>query len=234
MKYILVSVLCSTLSVASIAEELSSFKAVYKIGIPNMTAAEMAVAVQREGNKFLYQSKVYPNGLIGHLLNIQAHSYSKIIKRNGYWLPLIYEKEVADKNKKQLYRFDWKTRKAQVLYKGEQYDLDLIKGTVDENTFQLQLRNDVINTLDSDFDKNYILLSDGRLKERRFVKQSEEVVETGLGKFNTIRIERYKNETLDQIYWLSPEHDYLPLKMVTMNGKKIKTTVTLAKIKFIP
>ena len=229
MKYlslILAGIICG----ASMGQELSPFKATYKIGIPNMTAAEMTIVVKQEDNKFIYQSKVAPKGLIGNLFNIRASSYSKIVKRGEHWLPIVYEKEVADKNKKQLYRFDWKDYTAQVLYKGEQYDLELSKGTVDENTFQLKLRDDVINTLNSDFDRNYTLLSDGRLKQRRFVKQAEETIETEMGKFRTIRIKRYKNETADQIYWLSSEHNYLPIKIVKLDGEKIKTTLTLKKL----
>ena len=226
MKYIFALILCVVISCQGIGQELSSFKAIYKIGIPNMAVAEMTVTVKREDNKFLYKSEVVPKG-IGHLLNIRAQSYSKIIKKGEHWLPLVYEKEVSDKNKKQSYRFDWKNYKAQVLYKSKQYTLDISKGTIDENTFQLKLRDDVISTLESNFDEHYTLLSDGRLKERRFVKRDEEIIEISSGSFNTICIERYKNETPDQIYWLSPKHNYLPLKMVKLDGDKIKTTLTL-------
>ena len=230
MKYIFVLILCGVICNVGAEQELSSFKAIYKIGIPNMTAAEMTVTVKRKDNELLYRSEVVAKGFIGHLLNIRAHSYSKIIKQDEHWLPIVYEKEVADKNKKQIYRFDWENHKASVLYEGKQYDLNLNKGTVDENTFQLKLRDDVINTHASDFDRNYTLLSDGRLKERRFVKQAEEIVETELGKFNAIRIERYKNETPDQIYWLSSEHDYLPVKIIKLDGEKIKTTLILTDL----
>ena len=226
MKYIFALILCIVISCQGIGQELSSFKAIYTIGIPNMSVAEMTVTVKREDNKFLYKSEVTPKG-IGHLLNIRAHSYSKIIKKGEHWLPLVYEKEVADKNKKQSYHFDWKNYNAQVLYKSKQYTLDISKGTIDENTFQLKLRDDVISTLESNFEENYTLLSDGRLKERRFVKRNEEIIEISSGSFNTIRIERYKNETPDQIYWLSPKHNYLPLKMVKLDGDKIKTTLIL-------
>ena len=129
----------------------------------------MAVALKREDHKFLYKSVVEPRGL-GHIFNIRAHSYSKIIKKNEHWLPLVYEKEVPNKSKKQVYRFDWKNYKAQVLYKGEQSTLDIKKGTVDENTFQLKLRDDVVNTLDSDFDRNYILISDWTIERETFRK----------------------------------------------------------------
>ena len=226
MRYVFALILCGTLTVQSVAQELSSFKAIYKIGIPNITAAEMAVALKREDHKFLYKSAVEPIGL-GHILNIRAQSQSKIIKKGEHWLPLVYEKEVSDKDKRQEYRFDWKNYKAQVLYKGEQSTLDIKKGTVDENTFQLKLREDVINALDSDFDQNYTLISDGRLKERRFVKKGEEIIEVADKRFNTIRIERYKNAKPDQIYWLSPKHDYLPIKIARIDGNKVRNTLTL-------
>lgn len=233
MKY-LVLLLCSLLSGLCIGLELSPFKATYKIGIPNMTVAEMTVIVKHKEDKFLYQSTVEPKGVIEHILNIQAHSYSKIIKKGDHWLPLVYEKEVSDKNKKQHYRFDWKNYKAEVIYKGKQYDLTITKDTVDENTFQLKLRDDVVNTLDTDFEQSYTLLSDGRLKERRFVKQAEEVIKIEQGKFNAIRIERYKNETPDQVYWISPEHNYLPIKILKLDSGKIKTTLTLRNLIPLP
>ena len=232
LKYIVALILCSTIANTGISQELLPFKAIYKIGIPNITAAEMTVIVKRADNKLLYQSKVAPAGLIGHLLNIRAQSYSEIIKRGKHWLPLVYEKEVADKKKKQLYRFDWNNYKARVLYKKKEYDLAISKNTLDENTFQLKLRDDVINSLGTDFKRNYTLLSDGRLKQRRFVKQSNQTIKTELGEFNSIRIVRYKNEIADQIYWLSPEHNYLPLKIVKLDGEKINTTMTLTDLVF--
>ena len=233
VKYIVTLILCTMVATTASGQELSSFKAIYKIGIPNIVVAEMTVIVKRENNTLLYQNQVVPKGLVGHLINIKAHSYSKIIKRGEHWLPLVYEKETSDRNKHQLYRFDWRNYKVQVLYKGEQYDLDLNKGVIDENTFQLQLRDDVINSLDSGFNQNYTLLSDGRLKERRFVKKTKEIIETELGNFSVIRIERYKNEIADQIYWFSPEHHYLPLKIVKLEGNNIKTTLTLVKLVFM-
>ena len=226
MRYVFALILYGALTVQSAAQELSSFKAIYKIGIPNITAAEMAVALKREDHKFLYKSAVEPVGL-GNILNIRAQSQSKIIKKGEHWLPLVYKKEVSNKSKRQEYRFDWKNYKAEVLYKGEQSTLDIKAGTVDENTFQLKLRADVINTLDAKFDRNYTLISDGRLKERRFVKKGEEIIEVADRRFNTIRIERYKNAKPDQIYWLSPKHNYLPIKIVRMDGDKIRTTLTL-------
>ena len=226
MRYVFALILYGVLTVQSAAQELSSFKAIYKIGIPNITAAEMAVSLKRKDHKFLYKSAVEPRGL-GNILNIRAQSQSKIIKKGEHWLPLVYEKEVSDKDKRQEYRFDWKNYKAQVLYKGEQSTLDIKKGTVDENTFQLKLRADVINTLDSDFDQIYTLISDGRFKERRYVKKGEEIIEVADKRFNTIRIERYKNAKPDQIYWLSPKHDYLPIKIARMDGNKVRNTLTL-------
>lgn len=228
-KYIFLLLLCSIVVGDSLGEELSPFKATYKIGIPNITGAEMTVTVKREDNKLLYQSKVTPAGL-GKLLNIKAYSYSKIIRLGKYWLPIVYEKEVPDKNKKQLYRFDWKNYKASVLYKGQQYDLAISKNTVDENTFQLKLREDIINSLGADFEQDYTLLSDGRLKERRFVKKADQTIKTRLGTFKTIRVVRYKDEIPDQIYWLSPEHNYLPLKIVKLSDEKVKTTLTLTSL----
>ena len=226
MRYVCVLILYGALTMQSVAQELSSFKAIYKVGIPNITAAEMAVVLKREDQKFLYKSALEPMGL-GNIFNIRAQSQSKIIKKGEHWLPLVYEKEASDKGKRQEYRFDWKNYKAKVLYRGEQSTLDIKVGTVDENTFQLKLREDVVKTLGSDFDQNYTLLSDGRLKKRRFVKRGEEIIEVAGKRFNTIRIERYKNTKPDQIYWLSPKHDYLPIKIARMDGNKIKTTLTL-------
>ena len=226
MRYVFALILCSAFAVQSAGQELSSFKAVYEIGIPNLIVGEMAISLKREDDKLLYKSMVEPRG-VGNIFNIRAQSYSKIIKSGEHWLPLVFEREVSDKDKRQEYRFDWKNYKAQVLYKGEQSTLDIKKGTVDENTIQLKLRDDVVSTLDADFDRNYTLISNGRLKERRFVKRGEEIIEVAVEKFNTIRIERYKNEKPDQIYWLSPKHDYLPLKIARMDGDKIKTTLIL-------
>jgi len=211
-------------------QELPTFEAVYKIGIPNITAAEMTVTLKRKDRRLLYRSQVEPKGWLGHLFNVHGSSHSSIIDRRGRYFPLLYQKQSDDESNQQRYRFDWRDAKAQVLYKGERYTLDLPKGTVDENTLQLALRRDVINSLGTDFDALYTVLSDGRLKQRRFIKRGEERIDSALGVVSAIRIERYKKGRVDQIYWLSPKHYYLPIKIVRLDGKKTKTTVQLQKI----
>jgi hypothetical protein len=53
------------------------------------------------------------------------------------------------------------------------------------------------------------------LKQYRYQAQGEEAIDTPLGTFDTLRIQRRKDDQpADYTLWLAPALDYLPLRIV--------------------
>lgn len=211
----------------SSAQGFESFSATYQIAAPTRVVAEMTISATQDKQRIHYQSRVVPRGLIGHLAGLKAQSDSEILIRQRELIPLQYEKQGVNKSKRQFYQFDWRKLEAAVTYKGDNYLLAITHGVVDENTLQLKLRQDVAQNDARPFDRTYRVLSDGRLKERRFVKTGSEFINSPLGRVDTIRIERHKDGIVDQVYWLSPAHHYLPARIEKLKNGTVKTRITL-------
>ena len=218
------------LSHHSSASGFESFSATYQIAAPTRVVAEMTISATQDKQRIHYQSRVVPRGFIGHLVGLRAQSDSEILIRPRELIPLQYEKQGANKSKRQFYQFDWQKLEAAITYKGDNYLLAITRGVVDENTLQLKLRQDVAQSDTQPFDRSYQILSDGRLKKRRFVKTGSELINSPLGRVDTIRIERYKDGIVDQVYWMSPTHHYLPARIEKLKNGKVKTRITLVAL----
>lgn len=221
--------LCTAFS-HSHAQDFQPFTATYQIAVPNQIMAEMSIATKQDGQRIHYHSKITPSGIIGHLAGLSGQSHSEISVQPTVFIPLRYQKDGVNQSKQEIYQFNWQTLEASITRKGEHYQLALSPGVIDENTLQLQLRLDVMQSAEASFDKSYQILSDGKLKTRRFTKTAEEYIGIPLGRFEAIRIERQKDGVVDQIYWLSPAHDYLPAQIEKLKDGKTTTRITLLSL----
>ena len=55
----------------------------------------------------------------------------------------------------------------------------------------------------------------GKIKEYRFEKIKEEVIETAIGSFNTTKLARYKKNKQETFLWCAHELNFLPIKVIT-------------------
>ena len=54
-----------------------------------------------------------------------------------------------------------------------------------------------------------------KIKEYRFEKIKEEVIETAIGSFNTTKLARYKKNKQETFLWCAHELNFLPIKVIT-------------------
>ena len=63
--------------------------------------------------------------------------------------------------------------------------------------------------------EKYIIADGGKIKEYTFKKIKDEIIETPLGDFNTIKLARYKKNKQETYLWCAYELDFLPVKVIT-------------------
>lgn len=113
--------------------------------------------------------------------------------------------------------------------------MDIAQRVQDKLSYQIQLQQDLLN---GKKDFAYQIADGGRLKEYKFVTVGEELLDTPLGKVNTIKVKRSRENDERVTYaWLAKDWNYLLVRLqqeekgevytiyihkATLNGKAIE------------
>ncbi len=109
--------------------------------------------------------------------------------------------------------FDWKTQQATARRDKRQRQYAIKPGTLDQLNLEIQVRRDLMDS--GKLDKNYWLADAKDLSPLKFEQLGEEVLDTPLGKLETVKIKRqHKDPARHTTFWLAKKLDYLPAKVV--------------------
>lgn len=118
------------------------------------------------------------------------------------------------------------------LYKDQWYDLPYKEGTLDRMSQQEQVRLFLLNDPTPKEDI-FMTVADGkRVKDYQLRYVGEEVLDTPLGKLETLHFERVHDDPdRKSDTWIAPELDYLMVKTVHVeDGKPVEAILTSASV----
>ena len=146
-----------------------------------------------------------------------------------------YQRRVLGRDRDAELTFDWDTKTVTNNVQNTTWKMDIAQRVQDKLSYQLQLQQDLVNNKK---ELVYQIADGGRLKEYGFEIVSEEMLETPLGKVNTIKVKRSReNDDRVTYAWLAKDWDYLLVRLqqeedgdaytiylgkAEVNGKKIK------------
>ena len=109
--------------------------------------------------------------------------------------------------------FDWKAGKVNWRQNDRQWSLDLPSGTIDNLAYQLQLRMDLYNGQKSGF--HYMIADDDEVYERKFIVEGDEVINTDVGKLETIKIKIQRDTDKRATWiWFAKNWNYFMVKLM--------------------
>ena len=120
--------------------------------------------------------------------------------------------------------FDWGNLKVDFEEGKNKGSLKLVEGTLGPATAQLKMRLDLkllnINALPEKM--KYFVYYRGEIKERIYLLQGFEDVETPFGKFNALKVVREfsPEEDRKQIYWFAPDLDFSIVRILNVDGRE--------------
>lgn len=127
-------------------------------------------------------------------------------------------------------KFDWNTKRVENNVQDRPWTMTLPDGTLDKLSYQLQLSADMLN---HQHKVSYQVADGGRLKTYDFEVQGQEVLDTPMGKLNTTRIKRIRddNERVT-VLWLATDWNHLLVKIWQQeeNGKHYEINLASAKL----
>ena len=212
------------------------FKAEYTLGIPNKIVGVFSVAVSRRRNELLYRGETRPQGMLGTLMMMNATlvTRSRVRRAGGRLRPIEYEYDIEGRRgKKRRLAFDWQRRRAVVENQDGRYEMALEDGALDENTWQLQLIEDAAAAAagGEPLDRGYRIVTDGKIKTRRFIEIGDEEIETAFGRAVCMRVERIRRGKTDRVFWLSPRHHYLPLVIEKLKDGEVRQRLSMRTLR---
>ncbi|BFM17212.1 hypothetical protein R50073_33950 [Maricurvus nonylphenolicus] len=223
------SLLATTLiaSSHSLASQPLPFEAVYQANYSGLK-----VTAKRSLKKL-------PNG--NHELRFSAKSWIASIEEfsqfqwndSGQLVPQLYEyhRTGLGKDRHAVLTFDWQEGKVTNNVQQKPWSMDVPQATLDKLSYQLQLRNDLLNASP---DLQYQVADGGRLKDYSFELMGEEVLQTPIGKVNTVKIKRIRAADKKRItyLWLAQDWNYLVvrLRQQEKDGKHYEINLARAEL----
>jgi hypothetical protein len=211
------------------------FKARYSIQKAGLDVISTTISLQRTPERIEYRSQAEPVGIASWFFRDQRVDELSVLARvEPRVVPLEYHytHEGSDKNRNERYRYDWATMTADVDYRGEEKTLEIPRGTMDNFSLQLALIQDagrghkVIT---------HPVISRGELKTYTFKNLGREAVDTPLGEFDTVKLQRRKDDEENTTYttWYAPELNYLPVKVENQENGDVVLSLTLEELEWL-
>jgi hypothetical protein len=217
------------------AQQITDFSANYLVRYNNIQAAELkqTLETQADGTR-LYTSTMKAKGVFSYIKPDIITETSLWHLQNGEIQPLNYSyRRTGGKKEKQLtMRFDWTAMAVDIDDKKHPWQLDLRPKTLDKLVYQIALMQD-LNEGKQHFD--YTIADGGKLKTYNIGMIGEEVIETPLGKIETIKFTRIKNidKKRKTTLWCAPALNYLPVKIEHVEKHGTTYTAFLRRLKGI-
>ena len=204
---IALALIASVAAVAQPAPFRAEYKADYK-GVPINAVGIRELRQHEDGSweltstaKAAFLAKVVEStrfGLDDAVVEARRYNY----RRSG-----IGRKKTVDLS------FDWENGTARQTEGKRPWEVPIESGTYDRLLYQYQMQSDLIRARDAGEGwprMHYVIADDGRLRTYDFEVTGTEVIETPVGKMNTIKAIRIReNSTRETTFWLSPEHDFM-------------------------
>lgn len=193
---------------------LPDFEVHYNLRYENLRVGEAVYRLERRDDGFHYESRSQPVGITAWLRKDRVHERSWWTWHDGHIRPLQYHYQRTggrtDRNAELI--FDWQELRVENRVEGHPWQMDIPAHALDKMVVTLALMRDLENGAR---DVEYAIADGGTLKTYRFRVVGEETVETPAGTFETVKLERLREDS--QRYtalWCAPDLHYLPVKLL--------------------
>ena len=186
-----------------------------------MKSGDMEVWLEKKGNNTWEMGSFVDGGRIFEREEIsvfELNQNSVIPLDHKVRLKILFKKIKASAH------FDWESLKVDFEEGKNKGSLKLVDGTLGPATAQLKMRLDLrllnINALPEKM--KYFVYYRGEIKERIYLLQGFEDVETPFGKFNALKVVREfsPEEDREQIYWFAPDLDFSIVRILNVDGRE--------------
>lgn len=146
-------------------------------------------------------------GTITETSRMQWDSAKQTVKPLHY----LYKRRGLGKDRDADLSFDWENKIVTNKVQKTNWQMDINQRVQDKLSYQIQLQQDLLN---GQKNFSYQIADGGRLKDYKFITLGEEVLDTPLGKVNTVKVKRSRESDERVTYaWLAKDWNYLLVRL---------------------
>jgi len=193
----------------------SFFEVSYKLYSNDTKIGQMERKFYKKGpNNYIFSSESKTTGLISlfrkdHIIEISNWNYldSSIMP-----LHYSYKHTGGKKNRDVEINFNWNDQKIINRVNDSTWRMETQAGILDKLLYQLVI---MIDLKSGNIPEKYLVADGGKIKEYIFKYIQDEIIETPIGNFNTMKFARYKKNKQETFLWCAYDFDFLPIKVIT-------------------
>ncbi len=213
--------------------DIPDFTARYTVSKAKLDVITMTITLRR-GTRIEYRAELEPVGLAAWFFgDHRIHEISVLKRIENQVIPLVYRyvHEGSNENRNEHYQYYWTHNVANVYSRGQVRTLKIPDGTLDNLSLQLALIQDASKRAKT---YRHPVISQGELKTYVFRNFGTERVETELGRFETVKLERRKNDAENTTYtaWYAPELRFLPVKVENREDGDLVLSLVLEAVEW--
>ena len=147
---------------------------------------------------------------------------------DGTIVPLHYEYEQTGLSASvESVDFDWEKGLADSRSDDESWQLELSPGVLDKLSYSVQIGQDILNKDLEEF--QYEVLDENQFDDYLYQITATEVLDTPLGKLNTLKIERIRSSQSRRrtTVWLASDWDYLLVRLEQVSSSGTETELSI-------
>ncbi|MBA2491427.1 MAG: DUF3108 domain-containing protein [Gammaproteobacteria bacterium] len=220
------------LSLYSAGPQVPDFSARYVIKKAGLNVIATTISLTRGPENIVYRSAAEPIGMASWFFGDHRIYEQAVLEQvDGQVIPLSYRytHHGSDENRNEYYYYDWAGRVARTNYRGTPRTFRIPDRTLDNFSLQLALIQDARNGRKT---ITYPVISKGELKTYTFANLGRETIETPLGEFDTIKLERRKDDAENTTYttWYASELNYLPVQVENREDGDVVLSLLLDEV----
>lgn len=213
------------------AELPHSFTATYELNYDDLRIGVMQRQFSRNSDgSGTFESNSHLTGLAALFRKDKLNEKSRWEIHDGQIRPVEYTllRSGGDSIKMERHVFDWRTNRIHTETSDGKKVIETKPGTLDKLLYQIAIMN--ISTADHTLEFNLV---DGfDLKTYVFEYLGEEELKTPMGKLQTVKFARKRNDESKRstLVWCAPELKYLPVRVDNVDKKGHLTSIVLKEV----
>ena len=207
------------------------FTASFKIFWNGMEVAETHNSLVRlDDDNYIYRSETNSTGLASIFYKLHVVEESHWYLHEQQLKPLSYSydriKKKKERHKKTV--FDWENNQAHYIGDGTKLSFELQAGMTDKLLYQINLMHDLKM---GHIPTSYTVVDGAKIKTYKLIYLGEEIVDTPIGKFNTMKFSRQRPGKKQSInLWCAKDLHYLPIKVESIDEDGAITIATINQL----
>lgn len=129
--------------------------------------------------------------------------------------------------------FNWDAKIALSMEDGENWQLPLSDGVIDQLSYQIAMRLALIDNSGSQTTFSYNIVDGDAIETQQYRLVGEEVLPTPLGELNTLKLERIREASDERVtkIWLAADWNYLLTRIEQLNSSGLRIVLELKSAK---